>query len=44
VRKSLHVRIMKRPTADELAKLAKLHDEKKISDLEYEQAKAKIVG
>ena len=31
-------------TADELAKLAKLHDEKKISDQEYEQAKAKIVG
>jgi ABC-type multidrug transport system fused ATPase/permease subunit len=31
-------------TADELAKLAKLHDENKISDQEYEQAKAKIVG
>ena len=31
-------------TADELAKLAKLHDEKNISDQEYEQAKAKIVG
>mgnify|MGYP003403417099 CR=1 FL=1 len=31
-------------TADELAKLAKLHDDKKISDQEYEQAKAKIVG
>jgi len=31
-------------TADELAKLAKLHDEKKISDQEYERAKAKIVG
>ena len=31
-------------TADELAKLAKLHDEKKISDQEYEQAKAKIVS
>ena len=31
-------------TADELAKLAKLHDEKEISDQEYEQAKAKIVG
>jgi Phospholipase_D-nuclease N-terminal len=30
-------------TADELAKLAKLHDEKKLSDQEYEQAKAKIV-
>lgn len=30
--------------ADELAKLAKLHDEKKISDQEYEQAKAKIVS
>ena len=29
--------------ADELTKLAKLHDEKKISDQEYEQAKAKIV-
>ena len=31
-------------TADEIAKLAKLHDEKKISDQEYEQAKAKIVS
>ena len=31
-------------TADELAKLAKLHDEKKMSDQEYEQAKAKIVS
>jgi ABC-type multidrug transport system fused ATPase/permease subunit len=31
-------------TADELAKLAKLHDEKKLSDEEYERAKAKIVG
>jgi ABC-type multidrug transport system fused ATPase/permease subunit len=31
-------------TADELAKLAKLHDEKKISDEEYERGKAKIVG
>ncbi len=31
-------------TADELAKLAKLHDEKKISDEEYERAKAKVVG
>ena len=31
-------------TADELAKLAKLHDEKKLSDQEYEQAKAKIVS
>lgn len=31
-------------TADELAKLANLHDEKKISDQEYEQAKAKIVS
>jgi hypothetical protein len=30
--------------ADELAKLAKLHDDKKISDQEYEQAKAKIVS
>jgi ABC-type multidrug transport system fused ATPase/permease subunit len=31
-------------SADELAKLARLHDEKKISDQEYERAKAKIVG
>jgi ABC-type multidrug transport system fused ATPase/permease subunit len=31
-------------TADELAKLAKLHDDRKISDQEYEQAKAKIVS
>jgi hypothetical protein len=31
-------------TADELAKLAKLHDEHKISDEEFERAKAKIVG
>jgi hypothetical protein len=31
-------------TADELAKLAKLHDERKISDEEFERAKAKIVG
>jgi ABC-type multidrug transport system fused ATPase/permease subunit len=31
-------------TAEELAKLAKLHDDKKISDQEYERAKAKIVG
>jgi ABC-type multidrug transport system fused ATPase/permease subunit len=30
--------------ADELAKLAKLHDEKQISDDEYERAKARIVG
>jgi hypothetical protein len=30
--------------ADELTKLAKLHDDKKISDQEYERAKAKIVG
>jgi len=30
--------------ADELAKLAKLHDEKKLSDEEYERAKAKIVS
>ena len=30
--------------ADELAQLARLHDEKKISDQEYERAKAKIVG
>jgi Short C-terminal domain/Phospholipase_D-nuclease N-terminal len=31
-------------TADELAKLAELHDGGKISDAEYEQAKAKIVS
>lgn len=30
--------------ADQLAQLARLHDEKKISDPEYERAKAKIVG
>jgi hypothetical protein len=30
--------------ADQLAKLAKLHDEKKLSDEEFERAKAKIVG
>jgi membrane protein implicated in regulation of membrane protease activity len=30
--------------ADELTKLAKLHDEKKLSDQEFERAKAKIVG
>ena len=30
--------------ADELTKLAKLHDDKKISDEEFEKAKAKIVG
>jgi|SRR5215204_5220960 len=30
--------------ADELAKLAKLHDEKKLSDQEFESAKAKIVS
>ena len=30
--------------ADELTKLAKLHDEKKLSDEEFERAKAKIVG
>ena len=30
--------------ADELAKLSKLHDEKKISDQEFERAKAKIVA
>jgi hypothetical protein len=30
--------------ADELTKLAKLHDDKKLSDEEFEQAKAKIVG
>jgi ABC-type multidrug transport system fused ATPase/permease subunit len=30
--------------ADELTKLAKLHDEKKLSDAEFEQAKAKIVA
>jgi type VI protein secretion system component VasK len=31
-------------SADELTKLAKLHDEKKLSDEEFERAKAKIVG
>jgi hypothetical protein len=31
-------------TADELATLARLHDERKISDAEFERAKAKIVG
>jgi|SRR3954452_8772603 len=31
-------------TADELTKLAKLHDDKKLSDQEFETAKAKIVG
>jgi Phospholipase_D-nuclease N-terminal/Short C-terminal domain len=31
-------------TADELAKLAQLHDDKKISDEEFERAKARIVG
>jgi hypothetical protein len=30
--------------ADELTKLARLHDEKKLSDEEFERAKAKIVG
>ena len=30
--------------ADELTKLAKLHDDKKISDEEFERAKAKIVA
>jgi hypothetical protein len=30
--------------AEELAKLAKLHDEMKISDDEYERAKARILG
>jgi hypothetical protein len=30
--------------ADELTKLAKLHDDKKISDEEFEKAKAKIVS
>ena len=30
--------------ADELTKLAKLHDEKKLSDAEFERAKAKIVA
>jgi len=30
--------------ADELDKLARLHDERKISDEEFERAKAKIVG
>jgi ABC-type multidrug transport system fused ATPase/permease subunit len=30
--------------ADELTKLAKLHDEKKLSDQEFERAKAKIVA
>jgi Phospholipase_D-nuclease N-terminal len=31
-------------TADELAKLAKLHDDKKLSDQEFESAKARIVS
>jgi uncharacterized membrane protein len=31
-------------TADELAKLAQLHDENKLSDEEFERAKSKIVG
>jgi hypothetical protein len=31
-------------SADELTKLAKLHDEKKLSDEEFERAKAKIVA
>ncbi|MFL5906198.1 MAG: SHOCT domain-containing protein [Solirubrobacterales bacterium] len=30
--------------ADELSKLAKLHDDKKLSDKEFEKAKAKIVA
>ncbi|HKH41638.1 MAG TPA: hypothetical protein VKA41_07250 [Solirubrobacterales bacterium] len=30
--------------ADELTKLAKLHDEKKLSDEEFERAKAKFVS
>ncbi|HSD23314.1 MAG TPA: SHOCT domain-containing protein [Solirubrobacterales bacterium] len=30
--------------ADELSKLSKLHDENKLSDEEFERAKAKIVG
>jgi ABC-type multidrug transport system fused ATPase/permease subunit len=30
--------------ADELTKLARLHDDKKLSDEEFERAKAKIVG
>jgi ABC-type multidrug transport system fused ATPase/permease subunit len=30
--------------ADELAKLSQLHDQKKLSDEEFERAKAKIVG
>jgi hypothetical protein len=30
--------------ADELTKLSKLHDENKLSDEEFERAKAKIVG
>jgi hypothetical protein len=30
--------------ADELTKLAKLHDDNKLSDAEFERAKAKIVG
>jgi Phospholipase_D-nuclease N-terminal len=30
--------------ADELTKLSKLHDEKKLSDEEFERAKARIVG
>ena len=31
-------------TADELTKLARLHDEKKLSDQEFERAKAKLVS
>jgi hypothetical protein len=30
--------------ADQLTKLAKLHDDKKISDEEYERAKAKVIA
>jgi hypothetical protein len=30
--------------ADELTKLARLHDENKLSDEQFERAKAKIVG
>ena len=30
--------------ADELTKLARLHDEKKLSDEEFERAKGKVVG
>ena len=33
-----------RAAADELTKLSELHDKGKLSDQEWEQAKAKIVG